>query len=199
VASFTVDLFSTMGIMIFAEFADKTNLVALSIMGKSKRPYLVAFGGLMGIAVVTMLGVIMGGIISNTIPLDFVPLFAGSIFVWIGLSELREDKTVKLHLEDETIELSNTFSVFKTSFSLIGFAEIGDKSQLFVIGRSIDGNLLAIFLGAVIGMGIIMLITAIFGEKLIEKLPEESIQKIANYGFIIAGGLLIISGIIGII
>jgi hypothetical protein len=44
-----------------------------------------------------------------------------------------------------------------------------------------------------------MLITAIFGEKLIEKLPEESIQKIANYGFIIAGGLLIISGIIGII
>ena len=79
---------------------------------------------------------------------------------------------------------------------LIGLAEFGDKSQIFVIGRSLDGNPLAIFLGAVVGMGIIMYITAIFGEKLIERFPEDLIHKIANYGFVVVGVLLVINGLL---
>jgi putative Ca2+/H+ antiporter (TMEM165/GDT1 family) len=202
VGSFAFDLFSTIGIMIVAEFADKTNLLALSLMGKSKQPYTVAIGGLIGIAFATLIGVILGGLLGSLLPIEYVPIFAGLIFLWIGLAELIENE--KQEEENEEVDTQNIttesrVAVLKKSTVLIGLAEFGDKSQLFVIGRAVDADPFAIWLGAVIGMGIIMLVTAVFGEKLIEKLPEETVHKIANYGFVIAGFLLVITGIIRIL
>ncbi len=197
--SFFVDFVTTAGVMLVAEFADKTNLLALSLMGKSKQPYTVAIGGLLGITFVTLIGVLLGGLIVTIIPIEYVPIFAGFLFVWIGSAELRSDKKEdEIENITENSEFNNKFSVLKKSFMLIGLAEFGDKSQIFVIGRSLNGNPLAIFLGAVIGMGIIMYITAIFGEKLIERFPEDLIHKIANYGFVIVGVLLVINGLLNI-
>lgn len=199
-ASFAFDLYSTIGIMVLAEFADKTNLLALSLMGKTKKPYTVAFGGLLGIAFVTLIGVVLGNVIGSIIPLDLVPIFAGIIFLWIGFAELAEKE--QKEIDEVVISDSNDlrkYSVVKKSFIFIGLAEFGDKSQLFVIGRAVDGNPIAIFLGAVIGMGIIMLLTAMFGEKLIDKFPEETIHKIASIGFIVVGLLLIVSGTFNLI
>lgn len=192
--SFTTDLISTTGIMILAEFADKTNLVALSLMAKSQKPFTVAIGGMLGISIVTTVGVLIGVLIGDVLPLSLVPLFAGTIFIWIGISELKDDDH---ELEEE--QISNSTRIIKksdvlfNSMILIGLAEIGDKSQIFVITRAIDANPLGILLGAIIGMGIIMFATAYFGEVLIQKLPEEQIHKIASIGFILVGGLLVIS------
>ncbi|MCE7737250.1 MAG: TMEM165/GDT1 family protein [Candidatus Heimdallarchaeota archaeon] len=197
-ASFVIDLMTTAGVMLVAEFADKTNLLALSLMGKSKQPYTVALGGLLGITFVTLIGVLLGGLIVEVIPIDYVPILTGLLFVWIGIAELRNDEeTEEIEIDNinENSGFDNRFNVMKKSFVLIGLAEFGDKSQIFVIGRSLEGNPLAIFLGAVIGMGIIMLVTAIFDEKLIERFPEDLIHKIANYGFVIVGILLIINGL----
>jgi putative Ca2+/H+ antiporter (TMEM165/GDT1 family) len=174
-------------------------------MGKTKRPYVVALGGLAGIAVITLIGVILGSIISDIIPLDFVPLVAGTIFLWIGINEIKEGEGDAENSDNtETNDLNSNpevefYTVFKSSFSLIGLAEIGDKSQLFVIARAIDGNLVAIFLGAVIGMGVIMFATAYFGGVLIVKLPEDKIQRLANYGFVIAGVIIITGGLINLL
>ncbi|MFV2014939.1 MAG: TMEM165/GDT1 family protein [Candidatus Heimdallarchaeota archaeon] len=197
-ASFFVDLVSTGGVIMAAEFADKTNLLALSLMGKSKQPYTVAFGGILGIAFVTIIGVVVGSIISTFILIDYVPIFAGLLFLWIGLVELRSDSKEDAKTKDlnRNYELDSKFKIIKSSFMLIGLAEFGDKSQIFVIGRSLDGDPVAIFLGAIIGMGIIMFATAIFGDKLITKFPEDLIHKIANYGFVVVGFLLIVLGLI---
>jgi len=198
-ASFFVDLVSTAGVMLIAEFADKTNLLALSLMGKSKQPYTVAIGGLLGIAFVTLIGILLGSIILAVIPIEYIPIFAGLLFVWIGVVELRADESNDEN-DNENLDgnfgFENKFRVAKKSFMLIGLAEFGDKSQIFVIGRSLNSNPIAIFLGAIIGMGIIMFATAIFGEKLIERFPEDLIHKIANYGFVLVGALLVASGVI---
>lgn len=201
-ASFLVDFATTAGVMLIAEFADKTNLLALSLMGKSKQPYTVAIGGLLGIAFVTLIGVLLGGFIVAIIPIHYVPIFAGLLFVWIGVVELRnneENEAIEIENNNENSGFNNKINVLRKSFVLIGLAEFGDKSQIFVIARSLDGNPLAIFLGAVIGMGIIMFVTAIFGEKLIEKFPEDLIHKISNYGFVIVGVILVINGLMNVI
>lgn len=200
--SFLVDFVTTAGVMLIAEFADKTNLLALSLMGKSKQPYTVAIGGLLGIAFVTLIGVLLGGFIVAIIPIDYVPIFAGLLFIWIGVVELRnndENEAIEIENNNENSGFNNKINVLRKSFVLIGLAEFGDKSQIFVIARSLDGNPLAIFLGAVIGMGIIMFVTALFGEKLIEKFPEDLIHKIANYGFVIVGVILVINGLMNVI
>lgn len=200
--SFLVDFVTTAGVMLIAEFADKTNLLALSLMGKSKQPYTVAIGGLLGIAFVTLIGVLLGGFIVAIIPIDYVPIFAGLLFIWIGVAELRnneENEAIEIENNNENSGFNNKINVLRKSFVLIGLAEFGDKSQIFVIARSLDGNPLAIFLGAVIGMGIIMFVTALFGEKLIERFPEDLIHKIANYGFVIVGVILVINGLMNVI
>ncbi len=195
-ADFFIDFISTIGILALAEFADKTNLVALSLMAKYQKPYTVALGGMLGIALVTLIGVIIGVIIGDVIPLKIVPIVAGSVFIWIGVSELLEDDDeIKVELKVDEAPVTKKYEVLFNSIFFIGLAEFGDKSQIFVITRAIDGNPVGILFGAIIGMGIIMVATAFFGDMLIEKLPEETIHKIALYGFIIAGSLILVTGI----
>lgn len=198
-SSFLFDFISTIGILALAEFADKTNLVALSLMAKSQKPYTVAIGGMIGIAIVTLIGVIIGILIGDVLPLNYIPILAGSIFIWIGISELIEDDDDSDRIDNESIskENQNTIKsdILLNSIFFIGLAEFGDKSQIFVITRAIDSNPVAILFGAIIGMGIIMFATAYFGELLIEKLPEEKIHKFAHYSFVVAGFLILISGI----
>ncbi|OLS27190.1 MAG: hypothetical protein HeimC2_13000 [Candidatus Heimdallarchaeota archaeon LC_2] len=200
ISNFILDFFSTIGILVLAEFADKTNLVALSLMIKTQKPFSVAFGGMIGIAIVTLFGVIVGVLIGDSLPLRFVPIVAGSVFIWIGLSELLEnndesEKESESELKSKEMQVTRKSDIIINSFILIGLAEFGDKSQIFVITRAIEGDPLAILLGAIIGMGIVMFATAYFGEILIEKLPEEQIHKYAHYGFVIAGFLILGSGI----
>lgn len=187
---FLSTLVTTYLIMLIAEFGDKTQLVALSIMTKSKKSFSVALGATIGIAFTTVLGLIAAILLAEFIDSNIIPFVSGIIFIILGIFSLKE-----AFMEEEEEELKDEpqfRNPFISAISLVALAELGDKSQLFVIGQALEGEVLAVFLGATLGMATILFATALVGETLLKKLPENFLKYLAGALFLIAGILILL-------
>lgn len=193
-STFLLSFASVYVIMLLAEFADKTNLIALSMMNLSKRPFLIAFGGLLGISFTTVIGVLLGSFVGFYIPLHLVAILSGVIFVALGLLSFKTEN------DDTSTPLLSTDmparQLLVRSAIFISFAEFGDKSQVFVFSAALAENPFAVFLGAVLGMATVMYITAIFGQQLIHHVDAKILRYISAVLFIFAGIWLIFTTIV---
>jgi len=131
--SFLTVLISVYFVMVVAEFGDKTNLIALSLMGKNP-PYYVAFFSTVGIAISTVFSVAIGGILGASLPLEFIRYPAALVFIWLGVSALREEANHD-DLDDdlEGAKEEKNGDPFYRIMYLVALAELGDKSQIFAI------------------------------------------------------------------
>ncbi len=191
---FFTTILTTSMILFVAEIGDKTNLVALSLMINTNKPWTVTAGAFFGLILSTIVGVLIAVFISTLIDPDLFSILSGILFILLGLFSLRElylKKEVE-ELEINSNELSRSKIIVK-SIALVGLAEFGDKSQLFVIGQAGIHDPIAVFLGAMIGMGLILVLTALIGERLIKSIPKEKIHLIAALMFIIAGVWILVS------
>jgi Ca2+/H+ antiporter, TMEM165/GDT1 family len=78
-------LFTTFGIIFLAEMGDKTQLAAMTMAAQTKRPWAVFIGASLALAAVSALGVIVGGVIGDYIPLLWVKRVAAIAFIAIGV------------------------------------------------------------------------------------------------------------------
>ena len=180
----------TFSIMVLAEFGDKTNLIALSLMTKSKHPYRIALFSTIGIGLSTVISVLIGGIIGQNLPVNPIRYIAAAVFIVLGIISLREEDEEKEEISEDTEKDKVPF--YKPIY-LVALAEFGDKSQLFAITASASTSPLAVFLGSVLGMGTIMFLTAAFGSLFFEKFNRETLEKLAAILFIVAGIWIAIS------
>ncbi|MHA2092640.1 MAG: TMEM165/GDT1 family protein [Candidatus Kariarchaeaceae archaeon] len=181
---------STTFVMALAEFGDKTNLIVLSLMSKTKQPFTVAIGGTIGIIFTSLLGILFGSFLGLILPLSLIPIFSGLVFIILGIWAFWGDNPENhddFNHQNIDADISSRFNALKNSISLVALAEFGDKSQVFLITGSIIENPWAVFLGAVLGMGLIMGLAAFLGYKIIQNISEESLHKIAGIAFFIAG------------
>ena len=77
-------LFTTFGIIFLAEMGDKTQLAAMTMAAQTKRPWAVFIGASVALAAVSALGVIVGSVIGDYIPLLWVKRIAAIAFIAIG-------------------------------------------------------------------------------------------------------------------
>ena len=78
-------LFTTFGIIFLAEMGDKTQLAAMTMAAQTKRPWAVFIGATVALAAVSALGVIVGSVIGDYIPLLWVKRIAAIAFIAIGV------------------------------------------------------------------------------------------------------------------
>jgi len=78
-------LFTTFGIIFLAEMGDKTQLAAMTMAAQTKRPWAVFIGASVALAAVSALGVIVGSVIGDYIPLLWVKRVAAIAFIAIGV------------------------------------------------------------------------------------------------------------------
>jgi len=78
-------LFTTFGIIFLAEMGDKTQLAAMTMAAQTKRPWAVFIGASLALAAVSALGVIVGSVIGDYIPLLWVKRIAAIAFIAIGV------------------------------------------------------------------------------------------------------------------
>ncbi len=175
---------ATYTIMLLAEFGDKTQLVALSIMSRTKKPFTVALGATIGITLTTIVGIAIAALISKNIDPYITRIVAGSLFLLLGLLTFKEALNHEGEGQQEKPTIKNPFL---SAISFVAIAELGDKSQLFVIAQSLSGNFWEVFFGAILGMATILFLTAIIGDALIKKVPEKYLKFIAATLFVMAG------------
>ena len=78
-------LLTTFGIIFLAEMGDKTQLAAMTMAAQTKRPWAVFIGASVALAAVSALGVLVGSLIGDYVPLDWVKRGAAVAFIIIGV------------------------------------------------------------------------------------------------------------------
>ena len=78
-------LLTTFGIIFLAEMGDKTQLAAMTMAADSKRPWAVFIGASLALAVVSGLGILVGSLIGDYLPVVWVKRVAAVAFIVIGV------------------------------------------------------------------------------------------------------------------
>jgi Ca2+/H+ antiporter, TMEM165/GDT1 family len=78
-------LLTTFGIIFLAEMGDKTQLAAMTMAAQTKKPWAVLIGASLALAAVSALGVIVGSVIGEYVPLEWVKRTAAIAFIVVGV------------------------------------------------------------------------------------------------------------------
>lgn len=76
---------TTLGIIFLAEMGDKTQLAAMTMAAQTKRPWAVFAGASLALVAVSAIGVLVGGVIGQYVPLEWVKRVAACLFIVIGV------------------------------------------------------------------------------------------------------------------
>ncbi len=76
---------TTFGVIFLAEMGDKTQLAAMTMAAQTKRPWAVFFAAALALTAVSALGVVVGSVIGDYIPLIWVKRGAAVAFIVIGV------------------------------------------------------------------------------------------------------------------
>jgi Ca2+/H+ antiporter, TMEM165/GDT1 family len=76
---------TTFGVIFLAEMGDKTQLAAMTMAAQTKRPWTVFIGSALALTAVSAIGVVVGSVVGNYIPLIWVKRAAAVAFIVIGV------------------------------------------------------------------------------------------------------------------
>src|SRR6185369_12827059 len=74
-------LLTTFGIVFLAEMGDKTQIAAMTMAAEKKRPWEVFIGAALALAAVSAIGVLVGSVLGQYLPLDWIKRVAGAAFI----------------------------------------------------------------------------------------------------------------------
>jgi Ca2+/H+ antiporter, TMEM165/GDT1 family len=78
-------LLTTFGIIFLAEMGDKTQLAAMTMAANTKKPWAVFLGASLALTAVSAVGVLVGGLVGDYVPLIWVKRTAATAFIVIGV------------------------------------------------------------------------------------------------------------------
>jgi len=76
---------TTFGVIFLAEMGDKTQLAAMTMAAQSKRPWTVFIASALALTAVSAIGVVVGSVVGNYIPLIWIKRAAAVAFIVIGV------------------------------------------------------------------------------------------------------------------
>jgi len=175
--------------ILFAEFADKTQIAILSLSSKTTSYLTLFFGVMSAFIIIDGLAIYFGSYIITFFPQFWVTLISGLLFLLFGIFGFLIKEKDKI---DKKISVKKK-SIFFTSFILILFAELGDKSQ---IASAIFGVLydpFFVFSGVIFALGLLTFLAIYFGKFLIEKFDKILIERFSNILFVSIGLVTLLS------
>ena len=78
-------LLTTFGMIFLAEMGDKTQLAAMTMAADTKKPWAVFLGASLALTAVSALGILVGSVVGDYVPLEWVKRVAAIAFIAIGV------------------------------------------------------------------------------------------------------------------
>ena len=78
-------MLTTFGVIFLAEMGDKTQLAAMTMAAQSGRPWAVLIGSSLALVCVSALGVAVGGLLGQYLPLIWIKRAAAVAFIVVGV------------------------------------------------------------------------------------------------------------------
>lgn len=173
--------------IFLAELGDKTQIAILSMSTKTKEYYSLFFGVLFAFILVDGLAIYFGATIVKLIPMFWVKLISGSLFLFFGILGLSSK------IEEADIKVKKSKQIFFSSFTLIFFAEMGDKSQIASALFASIYSPVYVFISIILALAILSYLAIFIGKMLFKKFDSNLVGKVGNYLFIVIGLITIIS------
>jgi putative Ca2+/H+ antiporter (TMEM165/GDT1 family) len=78
-------MLTTFGLIFLAEMGDKTQIAAMTLAAQNKRPWEVFIAASLALTAVSAIGVVVGSVLSDVLPLEWIKRAAGAAFIVIGI------------------------------------------------------------------------------------------------------------------
>jgi putative Ca2+/H+ antiporter (TMEM165/GDT1 family) len=172
----------SIGVVALAEIGDKTQLLALALAAKYRKPWPIIFGILVATLANHFLAGAVGTWLTRTIGPEAMRWALGLSFIAMAIWMLIPDK-----LDDES-EKPSRFGVFGTTLIAFFIVEMGDKTQIATVALAARYDaLVAVVAGTTIGMMIANVPAVLLGNVAAEKLPKRVMNGLAAVVFALIG------------
>ena len=178
-------LWSSFVVVALAEMGDKTQLVALMLASRYRRPFTVMLGILIATVVNHALAASIGVWVADTLPRAWLGWALGLAFIAFGFWTLVPDRAGAQGTQPG-------WGPLLTSTVLFFLAEMGDKTQLatMALGARFD-SAVAVTAGTTLGMLAADGLAVFAGDRLVAIVPMRGIRWIAAALFFAFGAAAI--------
>lgn len=177
---------TTFCIIFLAELGDKTQLTAMALA--TRYPWKKVFLGIAAaFALLNVGAVLLGSLLFAYIPLFWIKIVSGLLFLFFGISSLR--------VREEHGEGGGHASArgpVLTSFLMILVAELGDKTQLVTTSLAAQHDApFTVFAASTLALWSVSLIGIFVGRQLTRFVSLATMHRLAGILFLLFGGAVL--------
>jgi putative Ca2+/H+ antiporter (TMEM165/GDT1 family) len=175
---------SSFSLLFFAEMGDKSQFIALTLACRFRAPPVIA-GVLAAFLVLNLLAVGLGQALFTWVPQRLVLLLAGGLFLVFSYRSWMDAESA----DDGTpAQRAVARGALLTSFVMIFLAELGDKTQLAMIGLSAGtGSPWSVLVGGTLALWLVSLIGILLGGGLLRRVSPRWMHRTAALLFLVFG------------
>ena len=172
----------SMGVVALAEIGDKTQLLALVLAAKFRKPVPIIAGIFVATIVNHALAGAMGAWFAAAVGPTAMRWILGLSFIAMAIWTLIPDR-----LEDDNDAIPR-FGVFGTTLIAFFLLEMGDKTQIATVALAVKySSLLGVVAGTTFGMMLVDVPAVLLGEAAARRLPMRLVHGMAATIFLVLG------------
>ena len=177
----------SLGIVALAEIGDKTQLLALVLAARYRRPVPVILGILVATLANHALAAWLGAGIAGALGPDALRWILGLSFLAMAVWTLVPDKPEKERPQGARL---GAFAATLLAFFLL---EMGDKTQIATVALAARyASIAAVVAGTTLGMMLADVPAVFFGERILRRVPAKTVRRVAAASFALLGALALI-------
>jgi putative Ca2+/H+ antiporter (TMEM165/GDT1 family) len=177
------------GVVALAEIGDKTQLLALVLAARFRRPVPI----IAGILVATLVNHALAGAVGAWITTQVGP----AVLRWgLGLSFIAMAVWIMIpdRLDDDPLAGKPGMGVFATTVVAFFLAEMGDKTQVATVALAARyASLAAVVAGTTVGMLLANVPAVLLGDRAAGRLPLRAVHGVAALIFVALGVLALLN------
>jgi putative Ca2+/H+ antiporter (TMEM165/GDT1 family) len=178
------------GVVALAEIGDKTQLLALVLAARYRKPVPIVLGILVATVLNHALAGSVGAVLARMVDPRVMRWILGASFIAMAVWMLIPDK-----LEGEQQPRPPRFGVFATTVFAFFLLEMGDKTQIATIALAAKyPQLAAVVAGTTFGMMVANVPAVLLGEVAATKLPLRIVRAVCAAVFAVIGVLVLADG-----
>lgn len=166
-----------------AEIGDKTQLLAIVLATRFRKPIPIILGILVATLANHFLAALLGAQAAAFLSASWFTYLVAASFIVMGFWTLIPDK-----LDDDEAPSASRFGAFTATLIAFFLVEMGDKTQLATIALGARfQDVIPVTAGTTLGMLIANVPAVLLGHELIKRIPLNIVRMIAAGVFILIG------------
>ncbi|HTN14521.1 MAG TPA: TMEM165/GDT1 family protein [Sphingomonadaceae bacterium] len=175
-------LLTSTAVVALAEIGDKTQLLAIVLATRFRRPVPIVMGILVATLANHFLAALVGGQVASLLDGQWFRYVVAASFIAMAAWTLVPDKL------DEAEQKPPRFGAFLSTAIAFFLVEMGDKTQVATIALGAQyQNAILVTLGTTLGMMIANVPAVFLGNELIKRIPLATVRMVAALLFLVIG------------